>query len=252
MGMKLLNGAYTRYFNIRHRTSGHLFQGRYKAHLVEAEGHYAELSRYIHLNPVRAGMVEDPAAYWWSSFPGYCRASRKLGWVSYQTDLADFGPGAVALCRRRYAAFVRRGIDERLKRPWEKAIGGVVVGSQDFFDQVRVRSSFQEEIRNVPCSSKFVARADLDDVVAACAAVLGVDRSTWWPGRRSDSADRALAAYVCRRRYGYPGRQVAQSLGYRDGGSVTRSLVRVEAKTRLLHAASRLAREVEHWLGERR
>jgi REP element-mobilizing transposase RayT len=59
--MRYLNGSYTGYFNFRHDRVGHLFQGRYKAVLIESEGHYLEVSRYIHLNPVRAGLVAHPS-----------------------------------------------------------------------------------------------------------------------------------------------------------------------------------------------
>ena len=55
-----LNGGYTGYFNRKHNRVGHLFQGRYKAILVERESYLVELSRYVHLNPVRAGMVDTP------------------------------------------------------------------------------------------------------------------------------------------------------------------------------------------------
>lgn len=71
--MHLLNGGYAGYHNARHRRSGHLFQGRFKAIVVEAEGHWLELSRYIHLNPVRARLVQRPEKWkWqtkWSSWP---------------------------------------------------------------------------------------------------------------------------------------------------------------------------------------
>ena len=59
-GMHLLNSSYTGYFNLRHRRAGHLFQGRFKAHLVEEEGYFTEISRYIHLNPVRASWSSGP------------------------------------------------------------------------------------------------------------------------------------------------------------------------------------------------
>jgi putative transposase len=66
-----LNGDYALYFNNRHNRPGHLFQGRFKAMLVE-KGHYLlELSRYIHLNPVRADIVKTPESYKWSSLPIY-------------------------------------------------------------------------------------------------------------------------------------------------------------------------------------
>lgn len=64
-----INGAYTIYFNIKRRRSGHLFQGRYKAILLEKDAYCQELSRYIHLNPARAGLVNTLSAYPWSSYP---------------------------------------------------------------------------------------------------------------------------------------------------------------------------------------
>jgi len=69
-GMQYYNGSYSSYFNRRHRRSGHLFQGRFKAHIVETEGHYLELSRYIHLNPVRAALAAKPEEWRWNSYGG--------------------------------------------------------------------------------------------------------------------------------------------------------------------------------------
>ena len=90
-GMHYLNGSFTGYFNRRHRRSGHLFQGRFKAHLVEEEGYFLEVSRYVHLNPVRGRLVERPEAYRWSSYPGYRRAAQALPWVTYARVLGEFG-----------------------------------------------------------------------------------------------------------------------------------------------------------------
>ena len=69
--MKYINSAYTNFFNIKRKRTGHLLQGRYKAILVEADAYAAELSRYIHLNPIRAGMVRSPEEYRWSSYSYY-------------------------------------------------------------------------------------------------------------------------------------------------------------------------------------
>src|SRR4030043_1793691 len=67
-GMRQLNGVYTQVFNRRHRRAGHLFQGRYKAILVQKDSHLLEVSRYVVLNPVRAGTVERPDQWKWSSY----------------------------------------------------------------------------------------------------------------------------------------------------------------------------------------
>src|SRR5512136_3371563 len=69
--MRHINGAYTTYFNVKRKRAGHLFQGRYKAILIEADEYLLELTRYIHLNPVRCGMVSRPEEHKWSSYNDY-------------------------------------------------------------------------------------------------------------------------------------------------------------------------------------
>ena len=110
-GMHLLNGSYTGYFNLRHRRVGHLFQGRFKAHLIEEQGYFTEISRYIHLNPVRAKLVERPEQWRWSSYGGYRRTRAALGWVTYDRVLGEFG-GMGAEARARYCRFVQAGVAE--------------------------------------------------------------------------------------------------------------------------------------------
>ena len=75
--MRHINGAYTTYFNVKRGRSGHLFQGRYKAIVVDIDQYAKELSRYIHLNPVRAKMVETLEEYEWSSYKFFI--SKKAG-----------------------------------------------------------------------------------------------------------------------------------------------------------------------------
>jgi putative transposase len=79
--MRHINGAYTTYFNVKRDRSGHLFQGRYKAILVEKDEYAKELSRYIHLNPVRGKMVESPEEYVWSSYQSYIGIQKTPKWL---------------------------------------------------------------------------------------------------------------------------------------------------------------------------
>jgi REP element-mobilizing transposase RayT len=79
--MQHVNGAYTNYFNTKHKRSGHLFQGRFNAILIEADAYLRELSRYIHLNPVRAGIITRPEDYRWSSYADYIDARKKSEWL---------------------------------------------------------------------------------------------------------------------------------------------------------------------------
>jgi len=97
VGMKWLQGVYTQRFNLRHRLRGHLFQGRYKALLIDGEepGHFLQASSYIHLNPVRAGLVkanQPLRIYLWSSFPSYLASPRKrIEWVYVDRVLGELG-----------------------------------------------------------------------------------------------------------------------------------------------------------------
>ena len=86
-----INGGYTGYFNRRYRRSGHLFQGRYKAILIDKDRYLLELSRYVHLNPVRAKVVNSPEKYRWSSYPGYSGKGKECEWVEYSWILSQFG-----------------------------------------------------------------------------------------------------------------------------------------------------------------
>ena len=119
-GMQLLNGSYSSYFNHRHRRVGHLFQGRFKALLVEEAGYSLELSRYLHLNPFRAGIVTKPEQYPWSSYPGYHWRSRMRTWVTYEAVLREFGHGE-AEARAAYRRFLCAGMAEPPAAPWKDA-----------------------------------------------------------------------------------------------------------------------------------
>ena len=103
-GMQRLNSAYAQWFNRRHDTSGHVFQGRFWSTLVESDAHLLELCRYVALNPVRAGLCDHPAAWRWSSFADIARGqSNSL--VAAGEILSYFG-AEEARASERYRSFV--------------------------------------------------------------------------------------------------------------------------------------------------
>ena len=138
-GMRQVNGVYTQRFNRAHGRVGHVFQGRYKAILVEKQAYLLELCRYVVLNPVRAGMVARPEDWAWSSYraaAGYRVARRygpdpaRPGWLRQQ-----FGADVEA-ARRAYRKFVRAGVGDSA-RPWDKLQGGLLLGSEAFVGTLR-------------------------------------------------------------------------------------------------------------------
>ncbi len=227
-GMHLLNGSYTGYFNLRHRRVGHLFQGRFKAHLIEEQGYFSEISRYLHLNPVRAKLVERPEQWRWSSYGGYRRTRAALGWVTYDRVLGEFG-GMGGEARARYCRFVQAGVAEPPRAPWRDALGGFVVGSESFAMRVRRLLGDRPADGEVPQVERLRARPSLDRIVSVVAEHFGCVADEWTSGSRSDALGRAAAAYLAWRRFGYPMVAIAKALGYRGHSGVRTAVVRVEA-----------------------
>ena len=121
-GMRWFQTTYTVRFNRRHRVSGHLFQGRYKAVVVDPEesGYFALLSDYIHLNPVRAGMISMQDRLYdfaWSSYPWYLGKAERPEWFEPCRVLGELGLEDTASGRRDYAERMRaRAVDEAEQR----------------------------------------------------------------------------------------------------------------------------------------
>jgi putative transposase len=239
-GMRQLNGDYAGYFNRRHGRVGPLMQGRYKSVLVEESGHWAELSRYVHLNPVRAGLCERPEQWLWSSYRCYHRPALRPEWLDCRTVLEEFGKDE-AKARRAYRAFMAEGLGRKLDNPVTKAAHGLVLGSDEFVRRVRRMLSGREARGDVPAVGRLRRGRDLEMLAERLARRLGADRSAWQIGRRDRDLSRAKCAYALRQATGVRDRDLAAALGYGSASSVG-------AAFRLVRAAARSAaarRELE-------
>ena len=118
LGMRHLNGVYTQTFNRTHQRVGHVFQGRYKAILVEKDSHLLELCRYVVLNPVRAGMVPNPADWKWSSYKSTGYAGKPPEFLATDWVLGQFAEEKVP-ARQRYRKFVAEWKAAQ-ESPWKK------------------------------------------------------------------------------------------------------------------------------------
>ena len=134
--MRHINGAYTTYFNVKRARSGHLFQGRYKAILVEKDEYAKELSRYIHLNPVRAKKVETPEDFQWSSYGFYIGKKTSPDWLHRDFILGYFGKKKSA-AQSGYRRFVEAMGGQDYQSPLEEVVGSVLLGSSAFIDFIR-------------------------------------------------------------------------------------------------------------------
>ena len=123
-GMQRLLSGYAIWWARRHRRPGHVFQGRFRAQVIEDESYFWTVSRYLHLNPVRADQLVDHPRDWpWSSYPGYASARRRLDWVAYDTLLAalqgEYGGSDPSDAYRHY---VTAGLRQPIASPLEGAL----------------------------------------------------------------------------------------------------------------------------------
>ncbi|MBI4838064.1 MAG: transposase [Nitrospirae bacterium] len=107
--MHWLNAVYTAYFNRKHNRVGHLLQGRYKGLLIEKERYLVAVSRYIHLNPVRAMMARRPDEYQWSSYPEYIGKEKESKWLKCDWILGQYSRDEIK-AMKQYKAFVEEGL----------------------------------------------------------------------------------------------------------------------------------------------
>jgi putative transposase len=144
--MRHLNGIYTQRFNRLGNRDGALFRGRYKAILIEAEDYILKVSRYIHLNPFEANIVEDPNYYEWSSYRYYTTTSRPP-WLCTDYILSFFST------TKDFIEFVVEGNDVELNKFYKSALMSPILGGKKFAD---------EKIRTLNTEYKMAASADVN------------------------------------------------------------------------------------------
>lgn len=146
--MRHINGVYTQSYNRRHAKVGHLFQGRFKAVLVDQDTYFLEVCRYVDLNPVRAGMVKRPADWKWSSYRAHVGLAATPNWLGSEVLHRRLAPRATQRERpERYARFVAEGRGVRL---WDEALSGqIYLGDERFVRRMQARAGPLDD-REIP------------------------------------------------------------------------------------------------------
>lgn len=171
--MRLINGAYTNYYNTKRNRAGHLFQGRFKAILVEANEYAVELSRYIHLNPVRAKMAEKPEAYQWSSYRAYIGESKAPEWLKTGFILGYFGTKGQA-AGKSYHRFVHELVGEEREFTLDCSKATAILGSPEFMAFIEDKYILSREPdRNLPELRKLPRRLSLEAIIEEARGCFG-------------------------------------------------------------------------------
>ena len=146
-GMRQLNGVFTQRSNRRHHRVGHVFQGRYKAILVQKETYLLELARYVVLNPVRAGMVRTARDWPWSSYRATAGWSDVPSWLTIDWLLSAFGAQRKA-AMEAYRRFVSAG--KASSSPWDELKRQVYLGDEAFVDRMLARLESDAPLAEIP------------------------------------------------------------------------------------------------------
>jgi len=217
--MQPFQTSYTLYFNRRHRHSGHVFEQRYKAFLVDRDNYLLQVSRYIHLNPVGARIVERPQDYRWSSYKAYLR-EEKVGGLNRELILGQFeGKGRRRVSR--YREFVEGGLGR--KKEWSElpVLRQAFVGDEDFVEQAMKKATKRPAIEG---------QYSLADIVRAVSKVAGLESEELRRATQQEHVKRGreLLMYIARRYSSASLREIAGYLRARDISTVSHGVRRAE------------------------
>jgi len=199
-----VNGAYTTYFNIKRSRCGHLFQGRFKGILVDKDEYCKELSRYVHLNPVRAGMVKAPLEYRWSSYRYFVGKDKKPKWLATELVLDDFG-GEGRRGFKRYREYVERAESKELENPLKKVIASTFLGEKEFIDRITLEYPEKKEMdrRDLPALRTILRGPSLESIEKAVVRIVG----------RGHPLFRKICIYLSYQRSGLNLREIGEYFG---------------------------------------
>ncbi|MBW2410699.1 MAG: transposase [Deltaproteobacteria bacterium] len=223
-----LNVSYATYFNKKHKRSGHLFQGRFKAILVDADRYLKQLSRYIHLNPVKAKIVDSPGQYRWSSYPAF--AGRQTPPVFLETNwlLSSFGKRKKE-ARKNYIDFVE-GVDtSKLENPGRHITAGLILGDSDFIDWVKDTFLSDKKVdKEIPQLKKLKPRISTEAVVEKVGKAFNCNADLILQKGRKRNKAREVAIYFARNLTGISCKDLGSYFGGVSGALITIMHHRIE------------------------
>ena len=222
-----INSRYTGYFNRTYRRAGHLFQGRYKGILIDKDNYLIELSRYVHLNPVRAKAVDRPEKWRWSSYLAYINKEREKRWVEYASVLSRFGSD-ITTARRRYKRFVEEGLTKELPPPLEDVHGQIVLGSEGFIEKIKRIVAGRDLTSEIIERKRFTKQPNPDEIIKEVAKAFGADKAVMKEKGKRHNTARKAAIYFIQRYSGLSNEEIGRIFGGIHYSAVSKASDRVK------------------------
>jgi REP element-mobilizing transposase RayT len=226
--MRHLNGVYTQKYNASHSCDGTLFRGRYKSILVDADNYLLQLVRYIHRNPLKAGLVKRLGQYVWSSHRGYLSKAKKWSWL-----YKHFVLHALTANKNRqiqvYKHFMAQEPDQDLGRALESKSLPSMLGSEKFISWIKDRFFKQKKDKQVPMSKQLAP--DLDTIISEVIRYYKVKPTNLKTVRRGiENEPRDIAIYLIRSLRAEPLMRIGTYFGLTQYSSVSSAIIRIKAK----------------------
>ncbi|MGZ5424222.1 MAG: transposase [Candidatus Aminicenantales bacterium] len=207
--MHFINSSYSIYLNKKHERCGHLFQGRFKAILIQADAYARTLAEYIHGNPVRKNIVDRPEEYPWSSCQDYYGIRNPPPWLDTSVILRAFG-NSLEVLKLEHERYLGTADEKRLEKDMRNASRLGILGDDDFIDKIR-RSYLKDRMENPDrelCELRRLrVRPEISDIQAEIDRELGA----------ANRLAKKCVIFLARKRAGYKLREIGDHLGLSPG-----------------------------------
>jgi putative transposase len=242
--IKWINVSYAAYFNRKRRRCGHLFQGRFKAIVIDADEYLKQLSRYIHLNPVRAKMVDLCKDYIWSSYPVFGGYAKAPEWLETYWLLSLFGENR-AKAKKQYRDFVESVQNKTIDNPSRDVVGGAILGGADFVKWIKQDILKKDlEIKEKPQLRSLKPRLTPEDLATVVCSEFGCAREAILKKGKKGNLARDVAIYLSREMTGESGVSLGCYFGGISGAGITVRYKYIENKIETDHKLKRRAMKI--------
>lgn len=232
-GMRHLNSNYTKFYNKHTHRDGPLFRGRYKSIVINGDDYLLKLSRYIHLNPLQAGLVKNLPDYKWSSYPAYIGKTQADDHLMTECIKTKFD--TVKCQNISYAEFVEDIDTEELRELFDKALLQPILGNQKFREFIAQQVAGEIDIYEQPDAKKLFSLPTIDAIINYVARYLQVApskiRNT---GARGTNLPRQIAIFLSRELSKSKLHKIASAFNLTSYKSVSNNISRTRNSTEIM------------------
>jgi len=220
-----LNGSYANWFRTQYQLTGSVFQGRFKSILVDADSYTLILSAYIHLNPLRAGMIDKLEDYPWSSYLDYLRLRKpQIANLDSSLVLQFFSSDSISSAKQ-YQEYLEQ--NQEMDDPLAQSYRHIALGSSNFIEKIKIRIEKKGQEREIPVT-RFVSFYHAEQILEKMSSILQIDQAKILSKERGNTY-RSLALYLIKHFTSLRLSQIGQFFDM-DYSAVSQAVKRFEQK----------------------